>query len=58
MKQSEFVKYLKKLGATFEERTNHIRVFLNGQMTHLPRHPSKELKSGLVEGIKKQLKIK
>ena len=58
MKQSEFVRYLKKLGATFEERTNHIRVFLNGQMSHLPRHPAQELKTGLVEGIKKQLKIK
>lgn len=58
MKQSEFVKWLKKQGATFEDGTRHLKIFLNGRQTILPRHPSKELKKGLIEGIKKQLDIK
>ncbi|MGI4847363.1 MAG: type II toxin-antitoxin system HicA family toxin [Janthinobacterium lividum] len=58
MKQSEFVRWLKQQGATFEERTNHTKVFLNGEESYLPRHPAKELKTGLVEGVKKQLKLK
>ena len=58
MKQSEFVKWLKERGATFEERKNHLRVYCNGEMSHLPRHPAKELKTGIAEGVKKQLKLK
>ena len=58
MKQSEFVKWLTLQGATFENGTKHLRVFLNGAQSHLPRHPAKELKKGLVEGVKKQLGLK
>ena len=58
VKQSEFVKWLSRHGATFEERKNHLRVFCNGEMSHLPRHPAKELKKGLVEDVKKKLKLK
>lgn len=58
MKQSEFVRWLSRLGATFKDGSKHLKVYLNGKQTHLPRHPSAELKTGLVEGIKKQLGIK
>lgn len=58
MKQSEFVRWLKQQGATFKDGSNHLKVYLNGAQTILPRHPSKELKTGLVEGVKKQLKLK
>ncbi len=58
VRQSEFVRWLKERGATFEERTNHLRVYCNGKMSHLPRHPAKELKTGLVESVKKQLNLK
>ncbi len=58
MKQSEFVRWLKQQGATFKDGTNHLKVYLNGGQAILPRHPSKELKTGLVEGVKKQLKLK
>lgn len=58
MKQSEFVRWLKLQGATFEEGGNHTKVKLNGKTSFLPRHPSKELKTGLVEGVKKQLNLK
>lgn len=58
MKQSEFVKWLKQQGARFDDRANHLKVTLNGKTSYLPRHPAKELKKGLVEGVKKQLGIK
>lgn len=58
MKQSEFVKWLKQFGVTFEERTNHTMVKLNGKTSFIPRHPSKEMKTGTVEGVKKRLNLK
>jgi mRNA interferase HicA len=58
MKQSEFVRWLKGQGATFKDGSKHIKVYCNGHISHIPRHPSAELKTGLVEGIKKQLKLK
>lgn len=58
MKQSEFKRWLANQGATFKDGSKHLKVFLNGQTSHLPRHPSAELKTGLVEGVKKQLKLK
>ena len=58
MKQSEFVRWLTQQGATFKDGTKHLKVYLNGEQTTLPRHPSKELKGPLVEGVKKKLKLK
>lgn len=58
MKQSEFVRWLTAQGATFKDGKKHLKVYLNGKQTHLPRHPSAELKTGLVEGVKKQLGLK
>lgn len=58
MKQSEFVKWLTQQGATFKNGSKHLKVYLNGKQTHLPRHPATELKTGLVEGVKKQLGLK
>ncbi|MRW89238.1 addiction module toxin, HicA family [Duganella sp. FT80W] len=58
MKQSEFVKWLKQFGATFEDGAKHVKVKLNGKTSFLPRHPAKELRTGLVEAVKKQLNLK
>lgn len=58
MKQSEFVRWLSQRGATFQEGAKHLKVFLNDRQSLLPRHPSKELKRGLVEGVKKRLGLK
>lgn len=58
MKQSEFVRWLAEQGATFRDGSKHLKVFLNGKQSHLPRHPSAELKKGLIEGVKKQLGLK
>ncbi|MES3020125.1 MAG: type II toxin-antitoxin system HicA family toxin [Pseudomonadota bacterium] len=52
MKQSEFLRWLKLRGATFEDGTNHLKVYLNGRQSTLPRHGAKELKTGLVEAVK------
>lgn len=57
MKQSEFKRWLAAQGATFKEGRGHTKVYLNGEQTILPRHPAKELKGPLVEGIKKKLKL-
>lgn len=58
MKQSEFKRWLADQGATFEQGKKHLKIYLNGKQSHLPRHPATELKTGLVEGIKKQLGLK
>jgi mRNA interferase HicA len=55
MKSAEFKRWLSKQGATFEAgKGSHLKVSLNGNTSVLPMH-SKELKTGTVEGIKKQL---
>jgi len=58
VKQSEFVRWLSKQGATFTHGKNHLNVYLNGRKSQVPRHPAKELKQPLVEGILKQLNLK
>jgi len=62
MNSAEFKRWLKKQGCTFETKRGgggHIIVRLGDRMTELPMHGGdKELKKGLVEGIKKQLGLK
>lgn len=57
MKRSEFVRWLAQQGAIFKEGSKHTKVYLNGKQTVIPRHAA-ELKTGLVEGIKRQLNLK
>jgi mRNA interferase HicA len=58
MKSAEFMRWLAQQGATFKEaKGSHMKVYLNGRMSILPMH-AKELKTGLVEAIKKQLGLK
>jgi mRNA interferase HicA len=58
LKTREFRRWLAAQGATFESgKGGHIKVFLKGRRSVLPTH-SGELKTGLVEGIKKQLGLK
>lgn len=58
MKQSEFVRWLRERGVRIEDAKKHLKLYANGKQTILPRHPAKELKQPLVEGVKKQLKLK
>ena len=55
MKQSEFKRWLAGQGATFENGKRHLKVYLNGRQTTLPRHPAQELGEGLRKAILKQL---
>jgi mRNA interferase HicA len=58
VKSKEFKRWLEKQGATFRAgKGSHLRVYLNGRQSVLPMH-SAELKTGLVEAIKKQLGLK
>ena len=55
MKQSEFKRWLTAHGATFREGKKHLRVYLHGRQSTMPRHPSREIGEGLRKAIIKQL---
>jgi mRNA interferase HicA len=58
MKSTEFKRWLVEQGATFKAgKGSHLKVSLNGRNSVLPMH-NKELGSGLVQAIKKQLGLK
>lgn len=60
MTSAQFRRWLAKQGCTFETgRGGHLMVKLGTRLSVLPMHGSnKELKTGTVEGIKKQLGLK
>lgn len=61
MKYSEFRKWLSSQGAVFASKkkgTSHKKVTLNGKSTIFPDHGAKEIGTGLVEKIKKDLGLK
>lgn len=58
MTHDEFRRYLAGLGATFKEGTRHTKVHLDGRTSFLPRHGSREIPTGTVRAIKRQLGIK
>ncbi|MGZ8320109.1 MAG: type II toxin-antitoxin system HicA family toxin [Telluria sp.] len=59
MKYSEFRRWLARQGAVFVPgQGSHHRVSLNGKSTVFPDHGAKEIGTGLVEKIKKDLGLK
>ncbi|MFS2007006.1 mRNA interferase [Duganella sp. CT11-25] len=52
------MKWLKEQGVEFKQGSRHLKLYYKGERSHLPRHPSKELTTGLVEDVKRQLKLK
>lgn len=61
MKYSEFRKWLEKQGAIFQAHrsgSSHFRVTLNGKSTICPFHGAREIGTGLVNKIKKDLGLK
>ncbi|RFP18247.1 type II toxin-antitoxin system HicA family toxin [Duganella sp. BJB475] len=59
MKYSEFRRWLARQGAVFTPaKGSHHRVTLNGKSTIFPDHGTKEIGTGLVEKIKKDLGLK
>ena len=58
VKAREFKRWLERQGATFRPgKGGHLKVYLRGRRAVLPMH-SRELKTGLVEAIKRQLGLK
>jgi mRNA interferase HicA len=58
VRSAEFKRFLASQGATFKPgKGSHLKVSLNGRNSVLPMH-NKELGTGLVEAIKKQLGLK
>ena len=58
MTSKEFKRWLIQQGATFGTgKGSHLKVYLNGKHSVLPMHNT-DLKTGTLEGIKKQLGLK
>ena len=57
MKQSEFKRWLAARGAIFKQGRKHLRVYLHGRQSTLPRHPSHEIGEGLRKAILRQLGV-
>lgn len=57
MKTSEFKRFLADKGATFKQGSKHLKVYLNGKQSTMPRHPSSEIGEGLRKAILKQLGV-
>jgi mRNA interferase HicA len=58
VKSAEFKRWLAEQGATFKSgKGSHLKVSVNGRYSVLPMH-NKELGTGLVQAIKKQLGLK
>ena len=58
MKQAQFVRWLKQQGVIVKDGSNHLKLYHNGAMTTLTRHPSQEIGNKTEAAIKKQLKLK
>lgn len=61
MNSNELKRWLKAHGCTFENHkggSGHLTVKLNGRKTQLPMHGKRELGTGLVNKIKKDLGLK
>lgn len=59
MKYSELKRWLTQQGATFAKaKGSHRKVTLNGRTTIFPDHGAKEIGTGLVQKIKKDLGLK
>lgn len=58
MNSNKFKRWLAKQGVTFETgKGSHLKLCFNGRQSVLPMH-AKELKTGTVGAIKKQLGLK
>jgi mRNA interferase HicA len=55
---NQLKRWLASRGCTFEEGTKHMKVFYKGKCTLLPRHGAKELPTGTVRGIQKDLGLR
>ena len=61
MKVSELIRLVQKKGAKFKAHGARHDVYINpntGDEAQIPRHPAKELKKGIADGILKDLGLK
>jgi len=57
VKASELRRWLKKQGCTFVEESRHTRIVLGSKVSRMPRHPEKEIKTGTLQSILKDLDL-
>jgi mRNA interferase HicA len=58
VKASELKRWLKKQGCTFVEESRHTRIVLGSKVSRMPRDPAKDIKTGTVQSILKDLNLK
>ena len=58
VKASELRRWLKKHGCTFIEESRHTRIVFGSKISRMPRHPAKDIKTGTVQSILKDLDLK
>jgi mRNA interferase HicA len=57
VKASELRRWLRKKGCTFAEESRHTRITLGSKISRMPRHPAKEIKTGTLRSILKDLDL-
>ncbi len=56
MNSNEFKRWLARQGCAFgAQKGSHLKVYYGGKQSVLPMHGKKELGTGLIKAIKKQL---
>ncbi|MCX6634529.1 MAG: type II toxin-antitoxin system HicA family toxin [Acidobacteria bacterium] len=55
---SELKRWLRKRGCTFVEESRHTRIVLGSKVSRMPRHPSKDIKTGTLRSILGDLDLK
>ena len=58
LKAAELKRWLRKRGCTFVEETRHTRIVLGTKISRMPRHPAKEIKTGTLQSILRDLDLK
>jgi mRNA interferase HicA len=58
VKASELKRWLRKRGCTFVEESRHTRIVLGSKVSRMPRHPSKDIKTGTLRSILGDLDLK
>ena len=49
--------WLEKQGCAFVEESRHTRIVLGSKISRMPRHPAKEIKTGTLQSILKDLDL-
>jgi mRNA interferase HicA len=57
VKARELRRWLKKQGCLFVEESRHTRIVLGSKVSRMPRHPAKEIKTGTLRSVLKDLDL-